>query len=249
MGAVTHLDSCLLRGALDPNDKSEHRSESRHLMNSSPDTCFRISILAVGETLGKMAEVRDSATCAEAAAELSRLLRAGKMELHGIGRGGEALRLAVEMMKSDHMLTPTDAVLMACASMDPECTAFATTDKMLAENMVIAETASTHGVKIVDARRPVRKKGVSQLGRAMKTSRRQTTGSTSIMKAVGRNRNHKFYAKADLGPYMGEWVAICDAKIVTHRATFKEVFEEAKRICPTERPLFTKVPTGETMIF
>jgi hypothetical protein len=61
-------------------------------------------------------------------------------------------------------------------------------------------------------------------------------------------RSHDFYMKVDLGPYMGEWVAICDDEIVSHRPTFKEAFDEAKRLCPNKRPLFTKVPTGEAMI-
>ena len=54
--------------------------------------------------------------------------------------------------------------------------------------------------------------------------------------------------KVDLSPYIGEWVAICDDRIVSHRSTFKKAFEEAKRLCPETRPLLSKVPTGAVMI-
>lgn len=48
---------------------------------------FRVSILAVGEVLGKMAEERDASVCGEATAELSRLLRGRRLKLLGIGKG------------------------------------------------------------------------------------------------------------------------------------------------------------------
>jgi hypothetical protein len=54
--------------------------------------------------------------------------------------------------------------------------------------------------------------------------------------------------KTDLSPYMGEWVAICDDQIVSHKPTFKEALEDARKICPKKRPLITKVPSGEVMI-
>ena len=48
---------------------------------------------------------------------------------------------------------------------------------------------------------------------------------------------------------MGEWVAICNQKIVSHGKNIKKVFEESKIKCSKERPLITKVPEKETMIF
>lgn len=55
--------------------------------------------------------------------------------------------------------------------------------------------------------------------------------------------------KANLDSYIGEWIAICDKKIVSHGKNVKEVFSEAKKTCPNKRPLITKVPDKQTMIF
>jgi hypothetical protein len=61
--------------------------------------------------------------------------------------------------------------------------------------------------------------------------------------------NYNFYMKEDLSGYIGKWIAICDRRIVAHGSSAKKVFEEAKKKCPTERPLLTRVPEKETMIF
>ena len=55
--------------------------------------------------------------------------------------------------------------------------------------------------------------------------------------------------KTDLDSYIGEWVAICDQKIVSHGKDVKKVFEEAKKKHPKERPFLTRIPDKETMIF
>lgn len=63
------------------------------------------------------------------------------------------------------------------------------------------------------------------------------------------DKNYNFYMKTDIDPFIGEWVAICDEKIVAHGKDVKKVFSEAKEKCPKKRPLLTKVPEKETMIF
>jgi len=55
--------------------------------------------------------------------------------------------------------------------------------------------------------------------------------------------------KTDMDPYIGEWVAVCKQEIVSHGKDVKKVFKEAKKKCPKERPLITRVPNKETMIF
>jgi len=55
--------------------------------------------------------------------------------------------------------------------------------------------------------------------------------------------------KANVDPYIGEWVAICNQKIISHGKNVKKVFEESKKKCPKERPLMVRVPNKETMIF
>jgi hypothetical protein len=61
--------------------------------------------------------------------------------------------------------------------------------------------------------------------------------------------NYQFFMQANLGKYIGEWVAICNQKIVSHGKDAKAVFDEAKKQFPKQRPLLTRVPDKETMIF
>jgi len=63
------------------------------------------------------------------------------------------------------------------------------------------------------------------------------------------DKNYQFFMKAKIDPYIGEWIAICNQKIVSHGKDVKKVFKEAREKCPTERPLITRVPEKETMIF
>lgn len=49
--------------------------------------------------------------------------------------------------------------------------------------------------------------------------------------------------------FIGEWIAICDEKIVSHGKCFKDVFKEAKERYPKTKPMITKVPDKEAMIF
>jgi hypothetical protein len=63
------------------------------------------------------------------------------------------------------------------------------------------------------------------------------------------DKNYQFFMKTSMNPYVGEWVAICAQKIVAHGKDVKKVFSEAKTKCPRERPLLTRIPDKETMIF
>ena len=55
--------------------------------------------------------------------------------------------------------------------------------------------------------------------------------------------------KTNLSAYIGEWIAVCNQTIVAHGKDVKEVFKEAKKKYPTQKPLITRVPEKETMIF
>ena len=63
------------------------------------------------------------------------------------------------------------------------------------------------------------------------------------------NKNYEFFMKTNVDDYMGQWVAVCHEEIVSHGTDVKKVFKEAKALCPRERPLLTRVPEKETMIF
>ncbi len=66
---------------------------------------------------------------------------------------------------------------------------------------------------------------------------------------IKMDRNYQFFMKANVDDYIGEWVAICEERIISHGKDAKKVFEEARKACPKERPLLTRVPGKETMIF
>ncbi len=63
------------------------------------------------------------------------------------------------------------------------------------------------------------------------------------------DKNYNFFMKADVSMYVGEWIAVCNQKIVSHGKDVKRVFREAKEKCPRQRPLLTRIPNKETMIF
>ncbi len=62
------------------------------------------------------------------------------------------------------------------------------------------------------------------------------------------NKNYQCFMKMNVDSFVGEWVAICQQKIVSHGKDVKKVFQEAKQKCPKERPLLARVPDKETMI-
>jgi len=63
------------------------------------------------------------------------------------------------------------------------------------------------------------------------------------------DKNYSFFMQANVDKYVGEWIAICEEKIVSHGKDVKAVFKQAKEKCPKGRPLLTRIPDKETMIF
>lgn len=61
--------------------------------------------------------------------------------------------------------------------------------------------------------------------------------------------NYQFFMKTNVDKFIGQWIAICNQEIISHGKDAKKVFKEAKEKCPKERPLLTRVPDKETMIF
>jgi hypothetical protein len=62
------------------------------------------------------------------------------------------------------------------------------------------------------------------------------------------NRGYNFFMEADMEPYIDQWIAIVDNKVVSHGKDARRVFEKAKEKYPRSRPLITKIPGKETMI-
>jgi hypothetical protein len=61
--------------------------------------------------------------------------------------------------------------------------------------------------------------------------------------------SYNFFLETDLDEYKGEWVTICDNKIISHGSNLKEIVEMAKKECKNKKFLITRVPSEETMIF
>jgi hypothetical protein len=150
MVEVTHLDSCILRAIIDRDDNKERKRIVRHLMNTTLDRPFRVSLVAVGEVTGKMAEDSSVSACAEAGAELRKLFMKRRLELFGMGRGGEVLNMAGLIQDLDPLLTPSDIVIVACALVDPQCGRFLTVDDKLLESRSLKRLGRENQVLLVD---------------------------------------------------------------------------------------------------
>jgi len=60
--------------------------------------------------------------------------------------------------------------------------------------------------------------------------------------------SYDFFMQMDMSPYIGEWVAICDRKVVSHSNSFKEAYTKAKKVCGPSKPFIALVPKDATMI-
>ena len=61
--------------------------------------------------------------------------------------------------------------------------------------------------------------------------------------------NYQFFMETNVDKYIGQWIAICNKKIISHGKNPKKVLKEAKIKCPKNKPLLTRVPDKEAMIF
>ena len=62
-------------------------------------------------------------------------------------------------------------------------------------------------------------------------------------------KNYQFFMKVNIDSYIGQWIAICNQKIVANGKDVKNVFKKAKEKYPREMPFLNRVPNKETMIF
>jgi hypothetical protein len=61
--------------------------------------------------------------------------------------------------------------------------------------------------------------------------------------------NYQYFLKANIGKYIGQWIAICEDKIISNGKDLKEVVAKAKAASRGKKFLLAKVPSEETMIF
>ena len=72
----------------------------------------------------------------------------------------------------------------------------------------------------------------------------------SMMKStLFKNDNYEFFMQANVNNYIGEWVAVCEGKIVAHGKNAKDVANEARKLCGNKKILLARVPDKETMLF
>lgn len=150
MEQVTHIDSCILRAMVDEEDDARKRRLASHLLHANRGRPFRVSIIAIGEVFGKMAESSKMASCADSAIELRRLFHKDALELFGLGRDREIVDIADAILKRDLRLTPTDVMIVASAMTDPQCGRFVTLDHSLLESKVLDKIGRDRGIAIED---------------------------------------------------------------------------------------------------
>ncbi len=61
--------------------------------------------------------------------------------------------------------------------------------------------------------------------------------------------NYQYYMDTDLSEFSGEWVAICEDKIIAHGKNIKIVVGQANLVSGGKKYLLARAPSEETMIF
>jgi len=61
--------------------------------------------------------------------------------------------------------------------------------------------------------------------------------------------NYQYFMELDISSFVGQWIAICEDKIIANGKNLKEVAERAKKNSLGKKFLLARVPSQETMIF
>ena len=69
------------------------------------------------------------------------------------------------------------------------------------------------------------------------------------MKQQIQEKNYNYYMSTDISLYSGEWIEICENKIVAHGRNLKNVVKEANEKCFGKKFLLARAPGEEAMIF
>lgn len=71
---------------------------------------------------------------------------------------------------------------------------------------------------------------------------------TQITLVSDLSEDYDYFMQLDVSPYEGQWIGICDKKVISHAKSFKEAYQEAKKICGTKRPFLALIPSDDTWI-
>ena len=61
--------------------------------------------------------------------------------------------------------------------------------------------------------------------------------------------NYQYFMDLDISSFTGQWIAICEDRIIANGKNLKEVVEIAKKNSLGKKFLLARVPSQETMIF
>lgn len=61
--------------------------------------------------------------------------------------------------------------------------------------------------------------------------------------------NYQYFMETDISSYIGQWIAICEDRIISHGKSLKEVVAQAKIQSNGKKFLLAHVPSEEAMIF
>jgi len=66
---------------------------------------------------------------------------------------------------------------------------------------------------------------------------------------MGRNVEVDYFMERDFKDHAGEWVAICNRRVISSSVSITKVIREAKKKCGNKKPLFAKIPAkNQTLI-
>ena len=71
----------------------------------------------------------------------------------------------------------------------------------------------------------------------------------TFMVRTAQELNYQYFMDVDVSSFIGQWIAICENKIIAHGKNLKEVAEQARRVLQGKKFLLARVPSQETMIF
>lgn len=61
--------------------------------------------------------------------------------------------------------------------------------------------------------------------------------------------NYQYFMDLDISSFIGQWIAVCEDRIIANGKNLKEVVEIAKKNSLGKKFLLARVPSQETMIF
>jgi hypothetical protein len=62
------------------------------------------------------------------------------------------------------------------------------------------------------------------------------------------SENYDYFMRLDVTPYVGQWIGICDSKVVSHSGSIKEAYSEVKKVCGYKKPFVALVPSDKVTL-